>query len=196
MVVTNSTATTSIVTSSHTTSGSVTSIGPQQTLGVAVRLAAGPQVQRDPGLASEGILRLCTLLSLPALLSAVLPALNPLDYFVWSYIENITNMTSHNTKASLIAVIRRVFADLPPVLVKKACSQFRVRIEAVIETEGSYIVLKLFTESLTRCPVIGWKTANYRLPSFLRFSQPKGQPNGHRKYNQKDSQKDTGNTNC
>ena len=29
--------------------------------------------------------------------------LNPLDYFVWSYVENITNMTFHNTKASLIA---------------------------------------------------------------------------------------------
>ena len=34
------------------------------TLGVAVGLGAGPQVQRDPGLASEGVLRLCTLLSL------------------------------------------------------------------------------------------------------------------------------------
>ena len=33
-----------------------------------------------------------------------------LDYFVWPYVENITNMTSHNTKAILIAVIRRVFA--------------------------------------------------------------------------------------
>ena len=31
------------------------------------------------------------------------PDLNPLDFFVWSYVENITNMTSHNTKASLIA---------------------------------------------------------------------------------------------
>ena len=31
------------------------------------------------------------------------PYLNPLDYFVWSYVENIINMTSHNTKASLIA---------------------------------------------------------------------------------------------
>ena len=28
------------------------------------------------------------------------PDPNPLDYFVWSYVENITNMTSHNTKAS------------------------------------------------------------------------------------------------
>ena len=32
------------------------------------------------------------------------PDLNPLDYFAWSYCENI-NMTSHNTKASLIAAI-------------------------------------------------------------------------------------------
>ena len=66
-----------------------------KTLGVAAWLGAGPQVQRDPGLGSEGVLRLCTLLSLASLL----PDLNPLDYFVWSYVENITNMTSHNTKA-------------------------------------------------------------------------------------------------
>ena len=38
-----------------------------QTLGVVARLGAGPQVQRDPGSASEGVLRLCTLLSLSPL---------------------------------------------------------------------------------------------------------------------------------
>ena len=66
------------------------------------------------------------------------PELNPLDYFVWSYVENITNTTSHNTKASLIAAMHRVFAQLLPALVKKTCSQFRIRIriEAVIEAEG------------------------------------------------------------
>ena len=69
------------------------------------------------------------------------PDLNPLDYFVRSYVENITNMTSHNTKVSLIAAIRRVFAELPPVLVEKVCFQFRIRIEAVIEAEGGYIEL-------------------------------------------------------
>ena len=42
---------------------------------------------------------------------------------------------SHNTKARLIAAIRRVFAELPPALVEKACSQFRIRIEA----KGGYI---------------------------------------------------------
>ena len=35
-------------------------------------------------------------------LTAPSPVLNPLDYFVWSYVEKITNMTSHNTKPSLI----------------------------------------------------------------------------------------------
>ena len=65
--------------------------------------------------------------------------LNLSDYFVWSYVENITNMTSHNTKASLIAAIRWVFADLPPALVEKACSQFWICIELVIEAEGGYI---------------------------------------------------------
>ena len=69
----------------------------------------------------------------------LLPDLNLLNYFVWSYIENITNMTFHNTKASLIAAIHQVFAELLPVLMKKACSQFRICIEAVIEAEGSYI---------------------------------------------------------
>ena len=64
--------------------------------------------------------------------------LNPLDYFVWSFVENITNMTSHNTKASLIATIGRVFAELPPALVEKTYSQFLIRIEAVIEAEGYY----------------------------------------------------------
>ena len=67
------------------------------------------------------------------------PDLNPLDYFVWSYVENITNMTSHNIKASLIAVICRVFAELPLALVKKAFPKFPIRIETVIEAEGDSI---------------------------------------------------------
>ena len=67
------------------------------------------------------------------------PNLNPLDFFVWPHVENIINITSHNTKASLIAAIHRVFAELPPALVEKVCSQFRIRIEAVIEAEGGYI---------------------------------------------------------
>ena len=109
--------------------------GRWQTLGVAAGLGADPQVQSDPSLASVVVLRLFTLLSL----APSSPDLNPLDYFIWSYVENITNMTSHNTKASLIAAIRRVFAELRSALVEKACSQFRISIKVMIEAEGSYI---------------------------------------------------------
>ena len=72
-------------------------------------------------------------------LTALAPSSPDLDPLLWSYLENIPNMTSHNTKASLIAAINWVFAELPPALVEKACSQFRIRIEAVIEAEGDYI---------------------------------------------------------
>ena len=44
-------------------------------------------------------------------------------------------MTSQNTKANLIAAIHRA----PAKLVEKACSQFQIRIEALIEAEGGYI---------------------------------------------------------
>ena len=105
-----------------------------QTLGVAAGLGAGPQVQRDPGLAS-GVLRLCILLSL-APSSRSEPDLNPL----WTHTSRTSpTMTSHNTKVSLIAAIRRVFAELPPALVEKAWSLFRISIEVVIEAEGGYI---------------------------------------------------------
>ena len=52
----------------------VQSCGRWQTLGVAAGLGAGPQIQRNPGLASEGVLRLCTLLSLAPLLPPPEPA--------------------------------------------------------------------------------------------------------------------------
>ena len=52
----------------------VQSGGRWQTLGVAAGLGAGPQVQKDPGLASEGVLQLCTLLSLAPLLPWPEPA--------------------------------------------------------------------------------------------------------------------------
>ena len=47
---------------------------PGAILGVAAGFGTGPQVQRDPVLASEGLLRLCTLLSLAPLLPRAEPA--------------------------------------------------------------------------------------------------------------------------
>ena len=36
----------------------------------------------------------------PSLTDPSSPDLKPLDYFVWSYVENVINMTSHNSKAT------------------------------------------------------------------------------------------------
>ena len=96
------------------------------------RTQRGPTNPKRPGL---GFRRRATTLY-PSLTGPLLPRPEPAGYFVWSYVENITNMTSHNTKARLIAAIRRVFAELMPALVEKACSKFRISIEAVIEAEG------------------------------------------------------------
>ena len=52
----------------------VESGGRWQTLGVAAGLGVGPQNKRDPGLASDGVLRICALLSLAPLLPRPEPA--------------------------------------------------------------------------------------------------------------------------
>ena len=110
----------------------VQSRGRWQTLGMAAWLGAGPQVQRDPGLASEGVLRLCTLLSLAPLLPR--PGPTGLLRLVIGREHHQHDLPQHQSQPDL-----RVFAELPPALVEKACSQFRIHIEAVIEAEGGYI---------------------------------------------------------
>ena len=67
------------------------------------------------------------------------PDLNPLDYIVWSYVKNITNMTSHNTKVSLIATICWVFAELQRLWKRYAPSS------------GSRRWLRLKAATLNRC---------------------------------------------
>ena len=100
--------------------------------GVAAGLGTDPHVQRDLGLASEGVLRLCTLLSLAPLF--------PLTWTRWTTWFGHTSTTSPTlppTKPK--PAWSPPSAELPPALVEKACSQFWISIEAVIEAEGGYI---------------------------------------------------------
>ena len=85
------------------------------TLGVAAGLGAGPQVQRDPGFR-----RSATTLY-PSLTGPPPPRPEPARL--------------------LRLVIRRENHqhDLPLALVEEELSQFRIRIEAVIEADGGYI---------------------------------------------------------
>ncbi|CAK9827593.1 Transposable element Tcb1 transposase [Anthophora retusa] len=67
------------------------------------------------------------------------PDLNPLDYYVWSVIKRVSNKSRHPNVASLQAAIEAAFANLDKEQLKRACSRFRSRIEAVIAAEGGYI---------------------------------------------------------
>ena len=101
--------------------------------GCGSRTRAGPQVQRDPGLASEGVLQLCTLLLLVSLLPWSEPTGLLRLVICWEYHQH--DLPQHQSQPDHC----RVFTKLPPALVERVCSQFRIRIEAVIEAEGGYI---------------------------------------------------------
>ena len=109
--------------------------GRWQTLGVAAGLGAGPQVRRDPGLVSEGVLRLCTLFSLAPLLLRPHPA--GLLHLVIRREHHQHDLPQHQSQLDRRhpPSIRRA----PAGACGKACSQFRIRIEAVIEAKGGYI---------------------------------------------------------
>ena len=91
--------------------------------------------KRDPGLASEGVVRLCTLHSLAPLLSRPEPA--GLLRLVIRREHHQHDLPQHQSQPD--RRVCRVFTERLPALVEKACSQFRIRIEVVIEAEGGYI---------------------------------------------------------
>ena len=97
----------------------VQSGGQWQTLCVAAGLGASPQVQRDPGLASEGVLRLCTLLSLASLLPRPEPA------GLLSLVIRREHH-QHDLPQTLKPAWSPPSAEYSPALVEKACSQLPV----------------------------------------------------------------------
>ena len=109
----------------------VQSGGQWQTLVVVAELGVGPQVQRDPGLASEGVLWLCTLLLLPP---------PPPTWTRWTTSFGHMSRTSPTWPPTTPKPAwSPLSAELLSALVEKACSQFWVCIEMVIEAEGAYI---------------------------------------------------------
>ena len=123
----------------------------KQTLDVAAGLGAGPQVQRDPGLTLEGVLRLSTLLSLAPL-------------FPWPESAGLLRLVIHrehqqydlhNTKASLI---RRH----PPSICQTptgACGK------GMLPVSGSVLRLKVAT--LNRCQLY----YIIKLPELIFFNK-------------------------
>ena len=59
-------------------------------------------------------------------------------YYVWGAVEKDINRRASTTKAQLINRIKVVFVTLPRETVTLACSRFRNRIDAVIDTNVGY----------------------------------------------------------
>ena len=112
--------------------------GRWQTLGAAAGIGAGPQVQRGPCLASEGVLRLWTLLSLASGGSERRVQSRPEPAgqlrLVIRREHHQHDLPQHQSQPDRRH--RPPSTELPPTLLEKACSQFRIHIEAVIEAEG------------------------------------------------------------
>jgi AraC-like DNA-binding protein len=66
------------------------------------------------------------------------PDCNPLDYFVWGVCERDVNRRPHNTIASVKSKIAQIMGEMDPDAVRRACSKFRARIEAVIKNAGDF----------------------------------------------------------
>ena len=67
------------------------------------------------------------------------PDLNPLDYSVWSVLQDEVQATSHPNLESLKARIVAAWEALEAAYIVKTCKGFRHRVEAVIAADGGYI---------------------------------------------------------
>ena len=67
------------------------------------------------------------------------PDLNPLDYSVWSVLQQEVQASSHPNLESLKAHIVAAWEALEEAYIIRTCKSFRSRVEAVIAADGGYI---------------------------------------------------------
>lgn len=67
------------------------------------------------------------------------PDLNPLDYFVWSYMLSKINEHKVSTLVQFKAVILRIWDEMPMEVVRAACDGFEKRLKLVKKVKGGVI---------------------------------------------------------
>ena len=67
------------------------------------------------------------------------PDLNPLDYGVWSLLQQKVQSVSHPSLEALKASITKEWKKMEDDFVIRTCRSFRTRVEAVIGAKGGYI---------------------------------------------------------
>ena len=66
------------------------------------------------------------------------PDLSPLDYGIWGKIERKACSTPHRSVEDLKACVEEEWATMSVAFVKRTCSKFRPRLEAMLKAEGGH----------------------------------------------------------
>ena len=67
------------------------------------------------------------------------PDLNPLDYSIWSILENKICLTPHPTVETLKAKLLKEWDNIPQEMLHAACASFTARLKAVVKNKECYI---------------------------------------------------------
>ena len=67
------------------------------------------------------------------------PDLNPLDYSIWSILENKACSSPHPNLETLKAKLLKEWAAIPQETLRAACASFTDRLKAVVKNKGGYI---------------------------------------------------------
>ncbi len=66
------------------------------------------------------------------------PDLNPLEYGIWGYAEREVCRTSHPSVDALKAAVDLEWARMSEAYIRKTCSVFRPRLEAMLAADGGH----------------------------------------------------------
>ena len=72
------------------------------------------------------------------------PDLNPLDYYVWSVVERVTNKSRLINVTSLRTAIEAALVGMDSATLQRACERFRPRIETVIQANGGSQIIVFY----------------------------------------------------
>jgi hypothetical protein len=67
------------------------------------------------------------------------PDLNPLDFSIWAYVQAMAGKSQHLNLESVKRSVSKAWNSMSADYIRKTCSKFRSRIEAVVKANGGYI---------------------------------------------------------
>ncbi len=67
------------------------------------------------------------------------PDLNPMDFSLWSILEQRACAKSHKSVVALKISLKKAWAKIPKEVIQAACNQVQGRLKAVVKVKGGHI---------------------------------------------------------